>query len=91
MSDTYRGIVGAPTTLFNSNNEVDLHIFAKQINFLIESGVSLIAHPMHIGESLNLNEQERRDLAKVLVEAAGGRVPTFVHVSTGGTDNSVAM
>ena len=47
MSDTYRGIVGAPTTPFNSNNEVDLHIFAKQINFLIESGVSLIAHPMH--------------------------------------------
>ena len=91
MGDTYRGIVGAPTTPFNSNNEVDLHIFAKQINFLIESGVSLIAHPMHIGESLNLNEQERRDLAKVLVEAAGGRVPTFVHVSTGGTDNSVAM
>ena len=41
MSDTYRGIVGAPTTPFNSNNEVDLHIFAKQINFLIESGVRI--------------------------------------------------
>jgi 4-hydroxy-tetrahydrodipicolinate synthase len=91
MNDAYKGIVGAPTTPFNSDNEVDLDIFGKQVNFLIESGVNLIAHPMHIGESLNLSEEERKNLAEVLVDASGGRVPTFVHVSSGGTDNSAIM
>ena len=91
MSENLRGIVGAPTTPFNSDNKVDLDLFAKQVNFLIESGISLLAHPMHIGESLSMSEDERKDLARTLVEAANGRVPTFVHVSSAGTDNSIAM
>tara|TARA_R110002049_G_scaffold295226_1_gene482427 strand:+ start:128 stop:1039 length:912 start_codon:yes stop_codon:yes gene_type:complete len=91
MSEDYSGIVGAPVTPFTSDNKVDLATFAKQINFLIENGVSLIAHPMHIGESVNMTDQERKDLARVMVEAAAGRVPTFVHVSHAGTDLSVDL
>jgi 4-hydroxy-tetrahydrodipicolinate synthase len=86
MSAVYAGIVGAPVTPFKADNSVDYETFSKQINFLIENGVRLIAHPMHIGESVNLTDTERRELAKVLVSAAGGRVPTFVHVSHAGTD-----
>lgn len=91
MSENYSGIVGAPVTPFTSENKVDLDTYAKQINFLIENGVSVLAHPMHIGESVNMTDQERKDLAKVMVEAAGGRVPTFVHVSHAGTDLSVDL
>lgn len=83
---TYAGIVGAPVTPFKPDNTVDLGTFAKQVNFLIESGVRLVAHPMHIGESVNLTDAERRDLAGVLAATAAGRVPTFVHVSYAGTD-----
>lgn len=91
MSEKYSGIVGAPVTPFTSDNKIDLDTYAKQINFLIENGVSVLAHPMHIGESVNMTDQERKDLAKVMVEAAGGRVPTFVHVSHAGTDLSVDL
>lgn len=91
MSTNLKGLVGAPTSPFDSSNKVDLELFAKQVNFLVENGVSLLAHPMHIGESLNLTDVERMDLARTLVEAADGRVPTFVHVSHGGTDNSAIM
>lgn len=86
MTSSYAGIVGAPVTPFKSDNTVDYETFAKQVNFLVENGVSLVAHPMHIGESVNLTDGERRELARVLVNAAAGRVPTFVHVSFAGTD-----
>ena len=75
MAAIYSGVVGAPVTPFKSNGEIDYETFAKQINFLIENGVRLIAHPMHIGESVNLTEAERKELAKVLASAAGRRVP----------------
>jgi len=91
MKPTYTGIVGAPVTPFTSDNRLDLDTFAKQINFLVEAGVRLIAHPMHIGESVNMHTAERKDLMRVMVEAAAGRVPTFVHVSHAGTDLAIDL
>jgi 4-hydroxy-tetrahydrodipicolinate synthase len=91
MNTVYSGIVGAPVTPFKADNSVDYDTFAKQVNFLIENGVRLIAHPMHIGESVNLTDAERKELAKVLASAAGGRVPTFVHVSYAGTDLAIDL
>jgi 4-hydroxy-tetrahydrodipicolinate synthase len=91
MNSSYAGIVGAPVTPFKADNTVDLDTFAKQVNFLVESGVRVLAHPMHIGESVNLTDGERRELARVLVSAAGGRVPAFVHVSYAGTDLAVDL
>ncbi len=91
MAATYAGIVGAPVTPFKADNTVDYETFAKQVNFLIESGVRLIAHPMHIGESVNLTEAERKELARVAVKAAAGRVPVFVHVSHAGTDLAIDL
>lgn len=85
MKATYAGIVGAPVTPFKADGSIDLDTFTKQVNFLIEGGVRVLAHPMHIGESVNLTDYERQELARVLVSATGGRVPTFVHVSHAGT------
>jgi len=91
MNKTYAGIVGSPVTPFKSDNTVDFDTFEKQVNFLIESGARVLVHPMHIAESVSLTEDERRTLARALVSAAGGRVPTFVHVSYAGTDLAVDM
>jgi len=91
MKKDLRGIVGGLVTPFNEKNKVDYDTFAKQIDFLIRHGVSLIAHPMHIGESINLTTEERKDLAECLVKTASGRVPTFVHVSFGGTDQALDL
>jgi 4-hydroxy-tetrahydrodipicolinate synthase len=91
MTATYAGIVGAPVTPFKADNTVDHDTFAKQVNFLVESGVRLIAHPMHIGESVNMTDAERRQLAATAVKAAAGRVPVFVHVSQAGTDLAVDL
>ncbi|MFC1491942.1 dihydrodipicolinate synthase family protein [Nitrospinota bacterium] len=91
MDNGVKGIVGAPVTPFTQDNRVDLETFAKQVNFLIENGVHLLAHPMHVGEAPNLTTEERKELAKCLVETADGRVPVFVHVSSAGTDLSIEL
>jgi 4-hydroxy-tetrahydrodipicolinate synthase len=91
MNSSYAGIVGSPVTPLKADNSVDLETFEKEVNFLIRNGVRAIAHPMHMGESLNLTDTERKDLVRVLVRAAGGRVPTFVHVSFAGTDLAIDM
>jgi dihydrodipicolinate synthase/N-acetylneuraminate lyase len=91
MKEDLSGIVGAPVTPFNKDNKVDYETFSKQVDFLIRNGVSLIAHPMHIGESLNMTTEERKELAQCLAKTAAGRVPTFVHVSFGGTDQALDL
>jgi 4-hydroxy-tetrahydrodipicolinate synthase len=91
MKKTYAGIVGSPVTPFKADNSIDYATFEKQIDFLAATGAHLITHPMHMGESVNLREEERRNLAAALVSAVGGRVPAFVYVSHASTDIAVDM
>lgn len=91
MGTSYRGIMGAPVTPFTKDNEVDLDTFTNQINFLIGQGIPMIAHPMHIGESVSLTREEQMALAKCLIETAAGRVPVFVNVSAAGTDQALEL
>ena len=86
-----KGIMGAPTTAFKPGGVVDYDTFAKQIDFLIEQGFPFIAHPMHIGESINLSEYERKELARLLVDTAADRVPVFVNVTASGPDISIDL
>ena len=91
MKKTYAGIVASPVTPFKPDHTIDFATFEKQINFLIESGANVLAHPMHMGESVSLTENERRQLAQAFVSAVGGRVPAFVHVSYASTSLAVEM
>jgi 4-hydroxy-tetrahydrodipicolinate synthase len=91
MNKTYAGIVGSPVTPFKPDGSIDFATFEKQVNFLVESSAHLITHPMHMGESVSLREEERRNLARALVSAAGGRVPAFVYVSHASTDIAIDM
>lgn len=88
MAQTFRGIVGTPTTAFTADNRVDFATFEKQVDWLVRMGVEAVAHPMNIGEAPNLTLVERRELVHALVRAAGGRVPALIHVSMAGTDQA---
>ena len=91
MENGFKGIVGAPVTPFTQDDKIDLETFAKQVNFLIENGVHLLAHPMHVGEAPSLTMEERESLAQCMVKTADGRVPVFVHVSMPGTKLSAEL
>lgn len=85
MTKKLSGIVAAMVTPFKEGG-VDYDTFAKQAEFLIQNGMDALAYPMHYGESLNLRVAEREECARIMVEVAAGRVPTFVNVSSAGTD-----
>jgi 4-hydroxy-tetrahydrodipicolinate synthase len=88
MSPQLTGIIAAIATPFKGDG-VDYDTFAKQVNFLIENGASALAYPMHYGESLSLRDGERNECARVMANVAKGRVPTFVNVSSAGTDLAI--
>jgi dihydrodipicolinate synthase/N-acetylneuraminate lyase len=91
MTQAIKGIVGACLTPFTADNRVDGPTFQKIVDFQIRNGVNAIGGPMHSGESLSLSVEERRELARLAVEAAGGRVPVLIHTSFPGTDEVVAL
>lgn len=86
-----KGIVGTPLTPFTEDNRLDGPKLQKLVDFLIRNGVHAIGLPMHAAESLSLSIEERRELAKLAVEAAHGRVPVFVHTSLPGTDETLSL
>src|SRR5262245_19654010 len=81
-----RGVMHLPVACFDANDRLDFDTNAKLIDFQIRHGATSICVPMHLAEQLNLTIEERKDLAKASVDAAGGRVPVLVHVSMPGTE-----
>lgn len=86
-----RGNFGTPVTPFTSDDHIDGETFQKLVDFLIRHGFHAVAHPMHVGENLNMTIEERKLIAKLTVEAANGRVPVFVHASSSSTEEVVAL
>ena len=86
-----RGVVGTPVTPFTPDNRVDQKALEKVVRFLLDSEVAAIALPMHIGESLNLDSAERRQVAEVAAAVISGGVPLIVNVSMAGTDQAIEL
>jgi 4-hydroxy-tetrahydrodipicolinate synthase len=91
MPTTIRGIVGTPMTPFTSDNKVDGDKYQRLVDFLIRHGANALALPMHIGESINMTSEERKDVVRLAVEAAAGRAPVFAHTSLSGTDEVIEL
>lgn len=91
MATVIRGIVGTPVTPFTADNRVDGPTVQRLVDFLIRHGAHAIGLPMHIGENISMSTAERRELVRLAVEAAGGRVPLFANTSLSGTDEVVAL
>jgi dihydrodipicolinate synthase/N-acetylneuraminate lyase len=83
---TIEGVINTMVTPFTKDGDVDYATFEKQVLFLLANGAKTLAYPMHYGESLNLRENEYKECAKIVVETANGKVPTFINVSSAGTD-----
>lgn len=91
MTAALRGIVGTPVTPFKADNKLDVDALAQLVDFEVNCGAHMLALPMHIGESLNLTTEERKQVAETTVKAVAGRVPVFVHVSLPATDQVIEL
>jgi 4-hydroxy-tetrahydrodipicolinate synthase len=86
-----RGLIHTPPTPYTADNRVDNDTFQKLADFLVRHGADAFSHPMHVGEGITLDNQERRLIAKLSVEAVNGRVPVFIHTSCTGTDEAISL
>ena len=90
MTTVPHGVIQCPITPFTPDNEPDLDLFGRIVEFLMRERCDALGLNLHIGESLNLTLEERMRLTEAAIEVSRG-VPVIVNVSTPGTDQAVDL
>jgi dihydrodipicolinate synthase/N-acetylneuraminate lyase len=85
------GLIHCPITPYTADNKIDLDTFAKIVEFLLKQDAGALCVNLHLAESLNLTQDERKQLAKACVDVAAGRAPVIVNVGSPGTDLAIDL
>jgi len=80
---SFTGIIPAMLTPFTKSGDLDLDGLKKNVDFLIENGVSQIMCLGSTGEAATLSREESVKVTEATVKASNGRVP--VMAGTGAT------
>src|SRR3954451_22123354 len=86
----FPGIIPAVTTPFTADDQVDVAALQQNLEKLLEAGVHGFVACGTMGEAGSLSGEERRTVVRAVVEAAAGRVPVIVGVSSGSAAQSLA-
>lgn len=79
------GLTHTPVTPFTRSRALDWDAYGKLLDFHLAHGAQALALPMHVGESVSLSDEERRELVEFAVGRARGKAPVIAHVSDSGT------
>lgn len=74
------GIVPALMTPFKKGGEVDHEFLKQHLDFLIDSGVDSLYILGTAAEVFLMDLEERKAVARTVVEYTAGRIPIFMHV-----------
>jgi dihydrodipicolinate synthase/N-acetylneuraminate lyase len=85
----FEGIIPAVTTPFTADDQVDVPALKENIEKLIEAGVHGFVATGTMGEAGSLSTEERALVVRSVVEAAAGRVPVTVGISSGSAKQSL--
>lgn len=85
----FEGIIPAVTTPFTADDQVDVPALKENVEKLIEAGVHGFVATGTMGEAGSLTREERALVVRSVVEAAAGRVPVTVGVSSGSARQSL--
>jgi 4-hydroxy-tetrahydrodipicolinate synthase len=86
---TLRGTGVALVTPFTSTFSIDFNALERLVSHCIEGGVEYLVVMGTTGENPVLSVQEKQDVLKAVVEAAGGRVPIVYGI--GGNDTNAVV
>jgi 4-hydroxy-tetrahydrodipicolinate synthase len=82
MSNTrWKGIFPAITTKFHADERIDAEATARHIDFQIRNGIHGLVTCGSLGEASTLSLEEKLQVAKIALDASGGRVPVLANVS----------
>ena len=85
------GIFPALVTPFDSRDRIDRAALARVIEYNINKGVQGFYLGGSTGESLLLNQEERKDLTELVVEHVGGRSKVIAHIGCFATRDSIEL
>ena len=77
----WQGVFPAITTQFKKDQSLDLDATAHHADALIKSGISGIIFLGSLGENQALAPEEKRELVRAMVAAAGRRIPVLSGVA----------
>lgn len=88
---TLRGVVPAIVTPFAADGNVDLNAAGRLTRWLVDSGVHGIMTTGGTGEFPHLDRHERRELTRVVVQEAAGRVPVIAGTAACSTREALLL
>ena len=81
MKVDWTGVMPAVTTKFTAQDELDLNMFAKNINAQINAGVSGIVLGGSLGEASTLLAEEKNTLIRETVKLCEGKIPVVMTIA----------
>lgn len=73
----FRGVYVPMVTIFNKDEEIDYGRIKEHVEYLISSGVNGIISNAATSEFFSLSMEERKKVAKTVVEQVNGRIPVW--------------
>ena len=86
----WRGSFAIPMTPWDEQDRIDEDVLRGEIEFCVDSGVGGLVAPVMVSEFFVLSEAERRQMVRVTVEAAAGRVPVVANCAAVNTPLAVS-
>ncbi|NKI32093.1 dihydrodipicolinate synthase family protein [Croceivirga thetidis] len=87
----WNGVMPAVTTKFTNEGELDLKMFAINIDAQIEAGVSAIVLGGSLGEASTLNNLEKQRLVEYSASLTNGRVPVVMNIAERATSEAIKL
>jgi dihydrodipicolinate synthase/N-acetylneuraminate lyase len=91
MAERWRGIFTILLTPFREDRSLDAESLRREVDFVIVAGAHGIVAPVNTSEFFLLADDERRQVAEIVVEQAGGRVTVVVGVAAPATGTAEAL
>ncbi len=85
------GVYVAMLTPFDEQGRINEPVLRRMVDFQIEKGVHGLFPVSSVGEFIHLNQDQRMQLAEIVVDQARGRVPVTPGVSNSCAENSVIL
>ncbi|MGI8634685.1 MAG: dihydrodipicolinate synthase family protein, partial [Segetibacter sp.] len=89
MNINWNGVYPALTTKFDSNDQLDLQLFGKNLDVQVSSGINGIILGGTLGESSTLSESEEETLIRFALEKLDRSLPVVINIAEGSTIEAV--
>lgn len=89
MDFQWKGVFPALTTKFTVSDELDLPLFAKNLEAQLTAGVEGIILGGTLGEASVLTTDEKERLVKFAIKEINGKVPVVINIAEGSTKEAL--